>query len=467
MSSFVVYEAVIIGLKEGFKIGIVWVVFYSYLHNNKSTHLIRPFYIGLLSVLIVSVGAFLLPHGYISKQLISNSISTSLAVLLILSCASLFQASGLNLFGPFARLLKWRTAQSIVVFIVTFMFFFTDSTGAVFFLRDLSLMKEAFLAPYASVGAGLLIACIFLILVMRYVRPFWIGTFFEIPQLLLFLAIVKLLAGGIQGFAELSLIPSVQRGFIKFSHDVMHQTLVMLMVPDHPLLTTTAWNFIGFFFGSNFAHLISLVMLLGLPVLFIYFSLFLHLPEPETQSRVERRKLKALIMSDRRRKSIPVFIFIIIVLVSWFSHGAETPSRLYNPQPKPVVAEKGIVIIPLKDPTADIMDGSLHKFSVNLEGEKIRLMVIRKSNGELAVCLDACEICPPEGYGQREKHVICIYCNTPIPVDTLGEAGGCNPIPVAASVDDRSIRIEASEILRKWRYVKTGESKKAIKDSKE
>lgn len=47
MLNELVFEAKIIGFKEGFKIGIVWLVFYSYLVINNRKNLIRPFYAGL------------------------------------------------------------------------------------------------------------------------------------------------------------------------------------------------------------------------------------------------------------------------------------------------------------------------------------------------------------------------------------------------------------------------------------
>jgi len=97
------------------------------------------------------------------------------------------------------------------------------------------------------------------------------------------------------------------------------------------------------------------------------------------------------------------------------------------------------------------------------EGQAIRLLIVKKPDGKLATCLDACEICPPEGYGQRAGHVVCIYCMTPIPIDTLGMSGGCNPIPIAASITEADIRIRTEDILLKWKEVKSGKSKESIK----
>jgi uncharacterized membrane protein len=110
----------------------------------------------------------------------------------------------------------------------------------------------------------------------------------------------------------------------------------------------------------------------------------------------------------------------------------------------------------------DVMDGMVHKFSLLMDGETVVLLAVRKPDGKLAVCLDACEICPPDGYGQSEDEVVCIYCKTPIPIETLGRAGGCNPIPLDAEVSDVDIRIRVDEIARKWMEVTTGESKKGI-----
>jgi uncharacterized membrane protein len=323
-------------------------------------------------------------------------------------------------------------------------------------------MKENVLMTWVSAAAGLCIAAVIFFAVVKLYRPYRLGSFFDVPQLLLFLAMVKLLGSGIQGIAELSLIPSVQRGFMKFIHDIVHQTFVFLMVPDHMLLKATVWNFIAFFFGPDFASMASLFILLFFPLMFIHHSLMTSVPEPDVRSNSERRSIKALMLSDRRKKAIPVILFIALILFGWFSESGETVSNLFIPKPKPVVADNGFVSIPLKDPTMNLMDGMIHKFSMVHEGEEIGLMIMKKSDNTLSVCLDACEICPPEGYGQRDDHVVCLYCGTPLHVDTLGQPGGCNPIPLSAEIDGRFVRIELKEVLKKWGFVKSGESKEAI-----
>jgi hypothetical protein len=350
----------------------------------------------------------------------------------------------------------------LLVLLSTLLFFLPDTTGSMYFLRELSFMRESAGMTILSAIVGLLIAAVLIFAVVKLYKPYWIGSFFAIPQLLLFLAVVKLLGSGIQGIAELSLIPSVQRGIMKFTHDFIHQVFVFLMVPDHPLLKTTVWDFIAFFFGPNFASVVSLFILLVFPFMFIHHSLFTPLPESDAEKTAERRKVKALLLSDRRKKALPVLVFILCIVFAWFFQSAETVSQIYVPRPKPVVVDRGTVVIPVKDPTMNLKDGRLHTFSLIHEGEEIRILIMKKTDNSLSVCLDACEICPPEGYGQREDQAICIYCGTPIHVDTLGVPGGCNPIPLTAQIDDTFIRIAFDEILNKWGFVQLGKTKEEL-----
>jgi hypothetical protein len=452
MIESLVFEAKIVGFKEGLKIGIVWLVLYSYLFTNNRTNLIRPFYSGLFVSLFLALSFLLMPVNSLSSGTLGNVISMSFAVFLIMSGAALYHASGVNLFFGKSEI-KSELVIRGVVFLLTVFFFLPDLTGSVLFLHQLAVLKESAFMTAMSAGLGLGIAAVIFIVVIQLYKPFWLGSFFAIPQLLLFLAMVKLFGSGIKGIAELSLIPSVQRGFMKFIHDLVHQTFVMLMVPDHPLLKQTTWDFIAVFFGQNMASIASLILLLALPLIFIYHNLLKPLPAPEGETKVSRRKVQSILLSERRKKALPIIVYGIIIVAAWFSHGGEEVSKLYDPAPRPVVADSGVLSIPIQDATMNLMDGGLHKFSLTHEGEEIRLIIVKKEDNSLSVCLDACEICPPDGYGQKTDYVVCVYCNTPIPIHTLGEPGGCNPIPLTATIDERSVRIEMAEIIKKWEFV--------------
>ncbi|GAB4483806.1 MAG: hypothetical protein OHK006_06130 [Thermodesulfovibrionales bacterium] len=403
------------------------------------------------------------PAGPDLKEQVGNGVHLSFVLFFLSGAGALLDSSGIRMFAPFVGVLKKNGPAQALVLGATVMFFLPDHAGAALLLNDLGMLKGGTAAVIGSAIAGSALAGGLSLAAARYARADFIGSFFETPQMLLFFSMVKILGSGGQGFSEFTLVPSLQRGLMKFSHDMIHQTFVFLMVPDHPLLKTTVWNFIGFFFGSNIARYEALLLLLALPLIFIGYSLTRPIAAGDTVSGAQRRMFAHHILSDRRRKALPVIVFVLLIIAVWFSQGGESVSQLYVPKPKPVVEDKGVVMIPVNDPTMDLRDGALHKFVLVHEGREIRMLVIRKPDAGLSLCLDACEICPPEGYGQRDDHVVCIYCNTPIPVATLGEPGGCNPIPLSSRADERFIRVDVAEILKKWEYVNSGKSKEGIR----
>ncbi|MCK4912037.1 MAG: DUF2318 domain-containing protein, partial [Thermodesulfovibrionales bacterium] len=90
--------------------------------------------------------------------------------------------------------------------------------------------------------------------------------------------------------------------------------------------------------------------------------------------------------------------------------------------------------------------------------EVIRFIAIMKPDGTVGVGLDECEICDPpkwnkkaQGYAQRGDHLVCKYCMTPIPTNTVNRPGGCNPIPLPFVLEDGRITIETGELIRIWR----------------
>jgi uncharacterized membrane protein len=274
--------------------------------------------------------------------------------------------------------------------------------------------------------------------------------------MLLALALMKLIAGGVRGFAELSLIPTVQAGIMKFIHDVVHQTFVLVLVPDHAVLSKTTWNFIGVVFGETVGLWLSLLLLILPLLLFIkrHFSAPVDVPSQVDAPSQKRIWIKA-VRDLRVQRSIPVLLFLVFIVGLWFSQRGESVDPFYLPAARPVYAEGDAVAIPLQSPLDDLRDGSLHKFTLALEDQVARILVLKRPDSTLGVCLDACEICAPDGYGQAKEHVVCLYCKTPIPFSSVGSPGGCNPIPLDALVTDKEVRITLAEIRAKRKLIQS------------
>jgi uncharacterized membrane protein len=101
---------------------------------------------------------------------------------------------------------------------------------------------------------------------------------------------------------------------------------------------------------------------------------------------------------------------------------------------------------------ASVNDGNIHFFEVpdpKSPGASLRFFAIKKPDGAIQACMDACEICGDLGYYQDAGGLNCRNCGAPINLPTLGQTGGCNPIPVASKIDGEFVRVDAASIYDK------------------
>lgn len=109
----------------------------------------------------------------------------------------------------------------------------------------------------------------------------------------------------------------------------------------------------------------------------------------------------------------------------------------------PVAAEDGQIRIPLEK----VADGHLHRFAYRSStGETVRFIVIKKSGSAYGVGLDACEICGPTGYLERDNQVVCMLCDVVMNKATIGFKGGCNPIPLEYKVAEGKMMVAAESL---------------------
>ncbi len=440
-----------LGLKEAFKLLLLWLLWAAYLNDSpRRGELLRWLLAGAVAAAAVSAAVMAGVGAQSLRPWLVQLVGYVFFLFFATSIIGLF-AAAVTMPAALERIAGPGIAALIALYLVP------DILSAAVYLRDTGVMRASPASTYAAFAAGFALPWLLLALrPMRLAGP--LSRFLGTGQLMLMMALIKLTAGGISGLSEFSLIPTVERGAMKFTHDVLHQVLVFLLVPDHPMLTLTTWKFIGIFFGSNFGLSVALALLAGPAAVYLYSVYVAPVPGvDEAATGAHRRILRAEARRTRLKLSAAAMVFVAVVLASWISASSRGEvSILYAPAPKPVVEDKGSVVIPLTDPTMDLRDGKIHKFVIMRPEGEVRFFVMKKPDDKLAVCLDACEICPPEGYGQSTGFVVCMFCRTPISTSTLGRPGGCNPIPLKAEINDRDIRIQTSEIDARWADARSG-----------
>ena len=89
----------------------------------------------------------------------------------------------------------------------------------------------------------------------------------------------------------------------------------------------------------------------------------------------------------------------------------------------------------------------MHFYTADVNGTVIRFLVIHQTNGNFATALDACQICGRAGYRQEGQNIICRNCGASIYVPSIGEHGGCNPIPVKSTIAGGEVIVDLSALL--------------------
>lgn len=183
-------------------------------------------------------------------------------------------------------------------------------------------------------------------------------------------------------------------------------------------------------------------------VFFVVFlvpvALFLQKkPEkPEGANPAEYRKILSRYLHKKRWGTASVAALVVMIFFSSFGSAYANKKEEVIPA-IPVQAANGAVSIPLEK----INDGHLHRYSYRTDsGTVIRFIVIQKGGQAYGVGLDACDICGPTGYIERDDQVVCKLCDVIMNKATIGMKGGCNPIPLEYKIHSGALVITTADL---------------------
>jgi uncharacterized membrane protein len=183
------------------------------------------------------------------------------------------------------------------------------------------------------------------------------------------------------------------------------------------------------------------ITIIALAALMVLFDAKRRQPAPEAGSAAERRKAA---WSARRESlwmaSVYGFSFVFIALITAEFIYTKSVSAL-SP-----ATEVSFVNGQVKISLAQISDGDLHRFQAQENGTPIRFWLYQKPDGKVATVFDACQICGAVGFYKTANGVVCKNCAAPINPQSVGTAGGCNPVPLKATQTADAVIIQESDI---------------------
>ncbi len=197
--------------------------------------------------------------------------------------------------------------------------------------------------------------------------------------------------------------------------------------------------------GNNtkqFILLIGLIVLIPLTVLLIKS----FLKRGRYSNPAQLRRLKA----NRRHNRRWVAVVAVCGLIAAFNLTAVYAidnKKEAEPEPESyqISLDGSEVLIPI----GQVNDYNLHTFSMKTKNNvEVRWLVVRKpGSGAYGVGLNACDVCGPAGYIQRGDTVVCVKCDVVMNTNTIGLPGGCNPVPLAFTVEEGNLIIRMDDLI--------------------
>jgi FTR1 family protein len=410
--------AFLIALREGVEAALVVGIILVYLSRTGRAHLARFAWYGVAAATALSLGiAIALQQWRISEDGFEG---------LMYLLAAFFVVTMIVWMNRVARHLKKDIEQKVEsyavragraaglgIFLFVFLMVVREGVELALILRAVEMSTEGlqtWIGTILGIAAAVAVGVFFFKGTLRVPLP----RFFAVTSAILMLVAFQLALTGLHELSEARWLPSSK------------QEMALI----GPIVRNELFFFV-FVFGA--------AMLL---ILREWQSASHEKSAKEAVGDAERRLLESQNRRARRwmMTSTIACLTVILVLTADFIYTRANSS----PPASRAIAEVGNEV---RVPLSEIQDANLHLFTVDVGGQTLRFMIIKRSNG-YGTALDACRICGAEGYRQDGQNVVCRHCGSAIYVPSIGEQGGCNPIGVPARVEGGDLVMDVSSLMQ-------------------
>ncbi len=401
-------EAFIVTLREGVEAALIVGLTLVYLAKIGRKDLRKAVYAALGAAFLGSIAvAVVISRTHWNQDIFEGWIMLA-AAFFVVTMVIFMMRTGRKLKGEIEGKVGTLAGENawFGLFIFVFLMVLREGAETVLVLSAVSLNTTE-LMSFLGTLFGIIAAIAFGVMFVKGSVRINLQKFFRVTTAILFLVAAQLLLTGLHELSESGVLPSSKREMAIIGPLVRNQL---------------------FFFVTIFA-------LAGLMVL---FDARRRQPLPEASSPAQYRKGAWTARRERLwTASVYIFCFVFIALVT-----AEFIYTKSLSPATPVVFVNGEVRIPL----AQVADGDLHRFQAQENGVDVRFWLYQKPDGKIATVFDACEICGAVGFYKGPNGVVCKNCAAPVNPQSIGNGGGCNPIPLKASQTADAVIIQEADV---------------------
>jgi len=411
-------QAFIITLREGVEASLIVGIVFAYLVKIRRPELKKVVFWALGSALAASVlGAVLIARTHFNSDIFEGWVMLA-AALFVVSMIWFMHKTARSMKGE----IEGRVARAIQntsrlgLFFFVFLLVLREGVETVLILSAVSLNSTELLS-FLGTALGVLVAVVFGVMFIRGSVRIDLQRFFRVTTVILYFVVFQLVVSGLHELSENGVLPSSQAEM---------RTIGPIVRNDL------------FFF----------VTMLALAALMVLMEQRRRTPAtlPETTSSAERRRIE---WTQRREKlwmgAVVGSAFVFIFLSTAQFIYAKSSTALSATTPVTLVGDQVTV------PATQITDDQLHRFGVHVDdgagrSPEVRFLLFKKPDGNIVSVADACNICGPVGFYMGSQGITCKMCASPLVPASMGQPGGCNPIPLKSTQANGEIIIAASDL---------------------
>jgi high-affinity iron transporter len=411
----IMFQALVVTLREGVEAALIVGITLVYLAKIGRTDLRKTVYAALISALLASIaGAVVLSYLPINQDKVEGWVMLVAAVFVI-SMVIFMMRTAHKLKGEIETKvgsLASDNGSRWGLFAFIFLMVFREGVETVVILSGVSLDSTE-LMSFLGTLMGVALAVVFGVMFIKGSVRVDLKKFFRVTTVILFFVAAQLIISGFHELSESGVLPSSKRE----------------MAVIGPIVRN------DYFFS---------ITMLALVVLMVLMEYRRRKPAaaPVTASKAEERKVEFTARRERfwaHAVITTAFVFIFMVTAEFIY--AKSTTALSDASSVAFDSAGNVTI-----PTKALAEGDLARYAANVDGVNMRFLLYRKPDGKVASLFDACEICGSVGFYKGSQGLICKNCAAPINSQSVGQSGGCNPIPLHMTQTGDSVVINITDL---------------------
>jgi high-affinity iron transporter len=396
-------QALVVTLREGVEAALIVGIVITYLRKIGRADLHKTVYTALGASLVGSiVAALLLAQSNFNPELFEGIVMLVAAFFVVTMVWFMSRAAKTLKRDIESKVQQFSTTGSKVgLFLFVFLMVLREGVETVLILAAVEFTTSE-LMGFLGTLIGVALSLFFGVMFVRGSIRIDLGKFFRVTTVILIFVAAQLVVSGLHELSESGVLPS-------------NKQMMSLIGP-------IVRNDVFFF--------ITVLALAAMMLLFEQKRRAGEVTPAEGASRAEARKAEWTARRERMWTTavyVSSFVFILLVTAQ-FIYAKSTTSL--SPA-TPLTFAAGTITLS----TADMKDGELRRYSLQAKGHDTRFLIYKKFDGKVVTIMDACAICGPVGfYNSGTQGLTCKNCDAPINPSTVGDAGGCNPIPLVSTI---------------------------------